>query len=99
MYIYRKMKQFFPLIILPLALLILAACGGADQTPTPIDIDVTEGIEGTVVVEPTAEPEVTDTVEPAPEEEPTAEEAETEPAEEPATPTAEATEPAETPTE
>lgn len=99
MYIYRKMKQFFPLIVLPLALLILAACGGADQTPTPIDIEVTEGIEGTVVVEPTAEPEVTDTVEPAPEEEPTAEEAETEPAEEPATPTAEATEPAETPTE
>lgn len=92
MYSYRNLKQLIPLVVLSAALLLLAACGGADQTATPIEIDVTEGIEGTVVVEPEEEPEATETVEP------TAEEAETEPAEEPETPAAPATEPAATET-
>lgn len=90
MYTYRRLRQFIPLFILPVALLFLAACGAGDETPTAIDVDVTEGIEGTVVVEPTEEPQATDTVEPVAEE--------TEPAEEPATATAPPTEPAATET-
>lgn len=93
MHNYRRLKQFFLLIILSAALLLLAACGEADQTATPIEIQVTEGIEGTVVVEPTEEPGATDTVEPTPEEEAT------EAVEEPATPTVPPTDPPTTATE
>lgn len=89
MHSLTKSKRSLALLILSTALLLLAACGDGDVAETPLVLEPTVGIEGTIVVEPTDEPAPEET-EPAPEE--------TEPLEEPATPTVPATEPAATAT-